>query len=355
VTRALAFLARRTVVGIFTLVAMITITFVLFWATPTQPARFIYIGQQLSPYQIQHANHLLGADRPKLDQWAHYESHLLRFDFGRMWEGGATPVIGNTKFVGYPIAPWVYPALRTTLSLLLGGAVFVLLLAIPLGAFAGSRIGSLGDRTVSLIALLGVCTHPMVIGILVRSLFAGRLHWVPPAGYCPLIRSGRGGCGGVVDWADHLVLPWLTFALLFLALYVRMVRASVAETLHEDYVRTARAKGASELRVIGRHVLPNAALRILTMIGMEIGTAIGVSIYIETAYGLPGLASLAVRQMAGESGALDLPFVLAIVFLISLIVIVGNLMVDGLSVFIDPRVVAGRDAPVTKAAVGGVI
>ena len=355
-TRALAFLLRRAVAGFFTIVVMITLTFAIFWATPTQPARFVYTsaGPALSSYQIQHGNHLLGVDRPKVEQWAHYVTHLLRGDFGNGWDGAR--VVGNTKLVEFPIAPFVEPALRETLSLLLGGAVLVLLLSIPLGAFAGTRIGSLGDRTVSLVALIGICTHPMVIGILVRSLFAGRVHWLPPSGYCPLIRSPAGGCGGPVDWATHLAMPWLTFALLFLALYIRMVRTSVAETMHSDYVRTARAKGATELRVIGRHVLPNAALRVLTMIGMEIGTAIGVSIYIESAFGLGGLASLAVRAMAGNGAALDLPLILAIVFLISAVVVVGNLVVDSFYVFFDPRTAIGADrAPTAKAAAGGVI
>jgi peptide/nickel transport system permease protein len=354
VSRVAPVLLRRVVAGVFTLIAMVTIAFVVFWATPAQPARFIYLSQSLSPYQIRHGNHLLGADQPKLQQWAHYVTHLLRGDFGTQWSGAT--VVGNTKLVELPIAPFLDPALRTTLSLLLGGALVVLLLAIPLGAFAGSRIGSIGDRTVSLVALLGICTHPMVIGILVRSLFAGRLHWLPPTGYCPLFKpSSAAACGGVVDWADHLVLPWLTFALLFLALYVRMIRSSVAETLHNDYIRTARAKGARERRVLVRHVLPNAGLRVLTMIGMEIGTAIGVSIYIETAYQLPGLASLAVSAMAGNSTALDLPLILALVFVISAIVVVGNLVVDTLYVFVDPRAATVHDRATTKIAAGGVI
>jgi peptide/nickel transport system permease protein len=352
---ALVFLLRRAVAGFFTIVVTITLAFTVFWATPTQPARFVYASPTLSNYQIQHGNHLLGADKPKLEQWAHYVTHLLRGDFGTAWEG-ARVAAGNTKATEYPLAPFVDPALRETLSLLLGGAALVLLLAVPLGTFAGSRIGSLGDRTVSLVALIGICTHPMVIGILVRSLFAGRVHWLPPSGYCPLIRSPQGGCGGPVDWASHLALPWLTFALLFLALYVRMVRTSVAETMHSDYVRTARAKGATEVRVLGRHVLPNAALRVLTMIGMEIGTAIGVSIYIEATFGLHGLASAAVFAMAGNGGALDLPFILALVFLISAIVVVGNLVVDAFFVFFDPRGVLRSDrAPTAKAAAGGVI
>jgi peptide/nickel transport system permease protein len=134
-----------------------------------------------------------------------------------------------------------------------------------------------------------------------------------------------------------------------------MVRASVAENLHHDYVRTARAKGARERRVLAFHVLPNASLRVLTMVGMEIGTAIGMAIYIETAYQLPGLSSLAVRTMAGQNGQLDLPLVLAVVFVISAIVIVGNLLVDALYVVVDPRTAVVSDRPPTKVATSGVI
>jgi peptide/nickel transport system permease protein len=143
--------------------------------------------------------------------------------------------------------------------------------------------------------------------------------------------------GGPVSWAQHLILPWFSFAFLFLALYTRMSRASVLEVMHDDFVRTARAKGATETRVIGIHVLPNAGIRVLTMIGMEIGTAIGIAVYIEAAFGLNGLASYAVRTFAG-SAALDLPVVLAIVTMITLVVIVGNLIVDLLYVLVDPRV-----------------
>ena len=167
-----------------------------------------------------------------------------------------------------------------------------------------------------------------------------------PAGYQP--------CGGPTDWATHLILPWLTFALLFLALYTRMIRASVAETIHEDFVRTARAKGASQMRVVGRHVLPSAGLRVLTMVGMEIGTAIGVCVYIESAFGDGGLGSLAVNTLGGGLRALILPQVLAVIVLITLIVIVGNLIVDLLYVFLDPRVGLQRAQQRTKSLVGGV-
>src|SRR5262249_54783580 len=146
-------------------------------------------------------------------------------------------------------------------------------------------------------------------------------------------------CGGPVDWATHLIMPWFTFAFLFLALYTRMIRASVAESIHEDYVRTARAKGARESRVMSRHVLPNASLRVLTMVGMDIGTALGVAVFVEFAYGITGLARLSINAMTGDpfASATDLPMLLAVVTVIALIVVIGNLIVDALYAVVDPR------------------
>ena len=149
-----------------------------------------------------------------------------------------------------------------------------------------------------------------------------------------------------MSWATHLILPWLTFALLFLALYTRMVRASVAETIHEDFVRTARAKGASQARILARHVVPSAGLRVLTMVGMEIGTAIGVCIYIESAFRITGLGSAAVVALGGGSN-IPRPFAgHRDRVLIALVVVVGNLVVDLFSALLDPRVglQAGRAA-----------
>ena len=353
-TDTLRFLVRRLAAGLLTVLAMITITFVIFWATPTQPARFVYPNVvTLTAWHIQHGDHILGIDRPKSDQYLDYVKHLFRWDFGESWARGFGLPGQPAASHGFPITQQLDAQLRVTLSLLLGGAAVVLLLSVPLGAFAGSRVGTISDRTVSLVALVGVCSHPMVLSILIRSLFHGRLHWTPPGGYCPL-SGGQPGCSGFADWASHLALPWLTFALLFLALYVRMIRVSVAETLPQDFVRTARAKGASNLRVMARHVLPNAGLRILTMIGMEIGTALGVCIYVEAAFSLPGLASRAVFAMSGSTN-LDLPVIMALVFVISTIVVAGNLAVDTLYAVLDPRLALGGRPRTGKSAAGGVI
>jgi peptide/nickel transport system permease protein len=333
--RLFTFFLRRLAGAVFTLTLMITLTFVLFWAIPSDPANFIYSGPFLTSYEIKHANHLLGLDKSKLDQYWDYLTHLLRFDFGTEWEG--SHVTGTQQLVRLPIGPQLRSAVPQTLSIILGGALLIVLLAVPLGAVCGRRIGSLSDRTIGLIALIGVCTHPMVLGLILDTAFGQRLQWFPAGGYCPLVPSSGDYCGGPVDWASHLLLPWITFALIFLALYTRMIRITVSETLNADYVRTARAKGVGETRLMARHVLPNAGLRILTMVGMEIGTAIGVCIFIEAAYGFQGLGRLSVTALFGTV-ALDLPLILAVVFVITLIVVIGNLIVDMLYALIDPRV-----------------
>ena len=342
-------MVRRLAAGLFTLLSLIAITFVIYWALPTTPAGFVYpYAQHLTSYQLQHANHLLGLDRSKPVQYLDYLEQLAHGDIGRSW--GGSQLVENARLEQPALGPTLYPGLRVTLSIILGGAALVLLFAVPLGAYSGTRVGSIADRVVSTTTLVGICTHPMVLGLILATVFgAGHLGWIPSSGYCPIFRGQADACGGVCAWSSHLVLPWVTFALLFLALYTRMIRASVAETLHEDYVRTARAKGASSVRVVGHHVLPPASLRVLTMVGMEIGTAFGICIYIESAFGMTGLARQAVMAMGGATAQIDLPFTLGIVVLVTLIVVIGNFLVDILYVVFDPRTgresARGRDKP----------
>jgi peptide/nickel transport system permease protein len=362
--RALRYLLGRATRGVLTLLTIIAITFAFYFAIETQPpvsAFFPAVGRgtPATTQETQLVHHLFYLDRSKVGLYLHYVAHLARGDLGH----GTTIQDGKIVDDG-PIAP--YAELRATLSILLGGAVLVLLLAVPLGAVSGSRVGSWADRVISFGALVLVCMHPMMLGLILKSA-AHPVKWLPSNGYCTFVKhplpplppglSVQGGfqpCGGPVDWATHLILPWVTFALLFLALYTRMIRASVAETIEEDFVRTARAKGASQARVLARHVVPSAGVRVLTMVGMEIGTAIGVCIYIESAFGIRGLGSLAVAVLGGSLPFLVLPQVLAIVVLITLIVIVGNLVVDLLYALLDPRVGMQRGPQRTRSLMGGV-
>ena len=349
-SRVAAVFARRALAAIGVLLGMITLTFVIFWSVPNEPAAFIYpTAQHLSNDMVRHGNHMLGTDRPKLTQYVDYLSHIARGDLGTSWTGAT--VDPDQKLVAPPIGPRLFAATRLTGSIFLGGMLLTLLFAIPLGALAGRFQGTFLDRTISLVTLIGICTHPMVVGLLLRTVFGNRLHWLPPVGYCTFSSASQGSsvvvpdpgfdanlpCSGPVAWAEHLILPWVTFALLFLALYTRLIRATVSDAMHEDYVRTARAKGAGETRVLGRHALPNAALPVLTLIGVEVGTALGIAVYIESAFGMPGLGRLSVSVLVGTVG-LDLPLILAVVTTVTAIVVVGNLVVDTLYAILDPRV-----------------
>ena len=358
-------LARRIAGGAMTLVAIVTVTWLMYWALQPAPGRFVYPGGiRVTPAELKDGAHRLGADRPKTTQYLDWWWHLLHGNFGHMWTGAS---LHDNVLTTVPIAPILYPALRETLSILIGGAILAVLISVPLGAISGRRVGSLADRLISVGALVGVCTHPIVTGKLLTQWFGIDLKWLPAGGYCSFVKHsippGLGlaptsqPCGGPVDWTTHLILPWCTFAFLFLALYSRMIRASVAESIHEDYVRTARAKGAAERRVMARHVLPNASLRVLTMVGMDIGTALGVAVFVEFAYGFTGFARLSIDVMVGDpaADAIDLPMLLAVVTVIALIVVVGNLLVDLLYAVVDPRTAAADRAGRTKEIAAGVM
>jgi peptide/nickel transport system permease protein len=181
--------------------------------------------------------------------------------------------------------------------------------------------------------LIGISAHPLWIGLMFSYFFGYKLGLTPISGYCDVINPDT-ACGGPVEWAHHLILPWATFAILFAAQYVRMIRANVMETLNEDYVRTARAKGAPESRVLRSHVLRNALLVVVTMLGLDIGLALGGAIFTETVYGLPGLGTNLIESI----GTYDLPITQGIVVFATLSIIVFNLLVDLFYAVIDPRI-----------------
>jgi peptide/nickel transport system permease protein len=222
-----------------------------------------------------------------------------------------------------------------TASLLFGGAVFWMLISIPIGILSALRPRSLLDRAAMLFVLIGISVHPIWLGLILVYVFGHKLQLFPLGGYCDFFYAGASEvCGGPRQWAYHLLLPWATFGMLFAALYVRMIRASVLETLHHDYVTTARAKGASEWRVVRGHVLKNAFLPVITMLGMDVGVAFGGSVFVESVFGLPGIGRLAVRSLQRQ----DLPPIMGIIVLVTVAILVFNLVVDLLYAWLDPRV-----------------
>ena len=242
---------------------------------------------------------------------------------------------------------------------MLGGAALLFLIAVPLALLSARFPRTVLDRTVVAISLVGISTHPLVIGVVLRLLVGERWHFVPATGYCnltgpparPDFHLSAGAipqqCGGLRDWSTHLILPWITFALFFVALYMRMLRARLLETLNTHYVRTARAKGATELRVLSRHALPNVVAPMIIMLAMDAGTAIGISIYIESVYFLPGIGHLVLNALSGEVGY-DLPLILGVMVISATAIIALNAVADIVARLIDPRITS-----ISRSGAGG--
>jgi peptide/nickel transport system permease protein len=239
-------------------------------------------------------------------------------------------------YFGYqPITRNVLNAAPITGFVVLGGALIWLTVSILLGIATARRAGSILDRTALTFVLLGISAPQVWFALMLAWLVGFKLGWTPIAGYCEAINPPPGAtCGGVGDWAYHLVLPCISFSIFFLALYTRMMRANVMEELRSDYVRTARAKGASERRIMRRHVARNVALPLVTMLGMDFGLALGGALWTEYAFGLPGLGQTIVLSIQQENW----PIVQGIVIFASVAIIVMNLIVDLLYAILDPRV-----------------
>ena len=241
--------------------------------------------------------------------------------------------LGNSWVLrGQEVNDILVRAAPVTLSLVIGGALLWMLIAIPTGLLSALRPRSFGSRATTVFVLVGISAHLLWMGLMLSYIVGARLGWAPTGGYCEVF-SPATNCGGPAQWAYHLILPWFTFALMYAAIYTRMIRASTLETLNEDYVRTARAKGAPEWLVIRSHVLRNAMLPVVTMLGMDIAVSLGATLFVETAYGLPGLGRLFATSLARR----DFPVLLGITIYTTMVVVLMNFLIDILYGVIDPR------------------
>ena len=246
--------------------------------------------------------------------------------------------LGLSRVTGQPATHMVTQGIPVTVSLIIGGTLLFLAIAFPIGILSALHPRSFVDKGLMLFVLIGVSAHPLWLGLVFSYVFGVKLHWFPVAGYCDFVKPGAAHeCGGPKFWAYHMILPWLTFALLFAALYARMIRASVLEALDEDYVRTARAKGAGGFRVMRSHVLRNALLPVVAMLGMDIGIAFAGALFIETVFQLPGMGTMLFRSL----NAGDLSVIMGIVLVVSFAVVIANLVADVVSCVLDPRVRGG--------------
>ena len=303
--------------------AVTVVTYVIFYITPADPARLV-AGQGASPEDVREVERRLGLDRPVYVQYGKF-----------LWELVGHQSLGRSFTNRQDVNDVVARAAPVTASLVFGGAVLWMLIALPLGILSALRPRSLLDRTSMTFVLIGISAHPVWIGLILSYFLGFRVGAFPITTYCDFINpSASSECGGPVQWAYHLMLPWFTFAILFAALYVRMIRANVMETMNEDYVRTARAKGAPESLVMRSHILRNAMLPVVTMLGMDIGLALGGAIFTESIFGLPGLGRTAILGLEN----FDLPLVQGIVVFSTIAIIVFTLLVDLFYAVIDPRI-----------------
>jgi peptide/nickel transport system permease protein len=351
-------IARRLLVAAFLIWVVSVITFVLYIKVPEDPAGFLVDIEHASPAQIAHARHELGVDRPVTTQYAKFVWRALHGDFGVSW-GSVRLFNGGT--VGAAVGPMVWNATKVTASLVVGGLALMLLIALPLGMLAASRPRSWLDRLSVALGIAAISTHPIVVGLLLQMFVGNRWHIAPPSGYCNLFGSApkrQPGvfssaqsslqCAGAHAWFTHMILPWITFALFFLALYMRVVRARMMDVLEEPYIRTARAKGAGEARVLRHHALRNSVAPIVTMIGMDAGMAIGIAIYVETVFALPGLGRTTIVALGSPTG-IDLPVILAVTLVAATAVILLNLLADIVVMAVDPRVARAGGHSVERA------
>jgi peptide/nickel transport system permease protein len=315
------YLVRRLIWAAVLLVAVTFVSFVIFFLVPASPARLM-AGPQAPPEHVERIEKLLGLDDPVPVQYARFLKQLV-----------LEQSLGHSFATRQEVNDIIRAAAPVTASLVIGGVVIWLLIAFPIGILSALRPRTLVDRAAMVFVLIGVSAHPVWIGLLLSYVVGFKLGLTPLGGYCDLINPST-SCGGPAQWAHALILPWFTFALLYAALYTRMIRANVMETMNEDYVRTARAKGAPEARVMRAHILRNALLPIVTILGMDIGLLLGGAIFTESVFGLPGLGKTAVGALEG----FDLPTVQGIVVFATLAIIVLNLIVDLLYAVIDPRI-----------------
>lgn len=299
-------LARRLVQSVLILFGVAAITFLLLYALPADPARMI-AGRSATAQTVANIRHELGLDQPLFVQFYHYLIGLVQGDLGRSY-AQKTEVI-----------TLIAARLPATLTLMAAGISLEVLFGLVLGSIAALNRGGLIDRTVMMSAFVGVSAPQFVVALMLLYVFAATLGWFPMSGY---------------GTAAHVVLPACTLGFLGAGWYARMVRSAMIDVLNQDYVRTARAKGLSGLRIILRHVLPNAVLPVIAMIGIDIGQFMGGVVVVEAVYGWPGIGQLAWQSIQ----QVDIPIIMGVTLTSALAIIIGNLLADLIAPIIDPRI-----------------
>ena len=312
----LRFVFSRLAAVVPVLFVVSCMVFLILRLAPGDPAAVI-AGSSATNADIEQIRARLGLDRSL--------PVLFGIWLGRVLQGD----LGYSYFLNKPVTELIAQRLEPTASLAIGTILLAVLIAVPLGAIAAARMGGWVDRVLSVLSVAGFSIPVFVTGYVLIYLFSIQLDWLPVQGYRPL-----GGKEGLAGWARHLILPWAALSIIYVALIARITRAAVSEALTEDYIRTARAKGVSEQVVLIRHALRNAAVPIVTVIGIGVALLIGGVVVTETVFAIPGLGSLTVDVVLNR----DFPVIQGLVMFFAVSYVLINLLVDLSYLALDPRI-----------------
>ena len=315
----LRFLIRRTALGVLVLWLISMIIFALFFIAPSNVARTL-AGRQATPETVALIQHRLGLDLPIWKQYLGFVGRALHGD------------LGFDYYHQVPVTTVITAAAPITGSLVLGSAILWLALGVFNGVMSAIKPRSFLDRSLTAFALFFYSMPSFLLGLLLLyflyfQLTLAGLRVFPPGGYVPL-------SGGIGPWIQHLILPWLTLALVSAAIYTRLTRGSMLDVLGEDYIRTARSKGIAERRVIVRHGLRSALTPVVTQFGIDVGTLLGGAVITETVFSLPGIGKASIDAITQQNQ----PVIIATVLLGSTAVVIANIVVDVVYAVLDPRV-----------------
>jgi peptide/nickel transport system permease protein len=309
-----AYIARRILATIPVMAIVALFVFSLLYIAPGDPAAVI-AGDQATPDDVERIRASLGLDRPFLVRFGEWVWRILQGD------------LGVSIFTNLPVTTMIAQRVQPTLSLMVLTLLLAVSIAVPMGVVAAWRQGTFIDRAVMGFAVLGFSVPVFVVGYLLAYVFALELDWLPVQGYTSIDK-------GLWPWLENLILPAIALGGVYIALIARITRATMLEVLQQDYIRTARAKGAGQANVLFLHALKNAAVPIVTVIGIGVALLIGGAVVTESVFAIPGLGRLTVDAILRR----DYPVIQGVILLFSFVYVLVNLLIDILYTFLDPRI-----------------
>ena len=308
------FILKRIVSTIPVMAFVALFVFSLLYIAPGDPAAVI-AGDQASPADVERIRQSLGLDRPFLVRFGEWFWQILHGD------------LGISIFTSLPVRDLIAQRIEPTLSLMIVTLFFAIAVAVPLGVVAAWKVGTWIDNGIMAFAVLGFSVPVFIVGYLLAYVFALQLDWLPVQGYTPFRQ-------GLWPWFENLILPSVTLGFVYIALIARITRATMLDVLQQDYIRTARAKGVGQSSVLFIHALKNAAVPIVTVIGIGLALLIGGAVVTESVFAIPGLGRLTVDAILRR----DYPVIQGVVLLFSFVYVLVNLGIDLVYTVIDPRI-----------------